>query len=173
MEAGLATPALAERLGGWAADHPQRQGVERWYQDPGVPWSCTTLRKLLGRLRTGMGAHRQAAQVDQVVSWRPQARASSGRFQPTRSGGRDGGKVPLRHGEWQEGATATVSVLDRRGQRVGTVSLGQRPEAGQPTLSTQWTALIQDIWRHVDSQGLRLVSGSDDGYHRSDSYHTV
>ncbi len=120
-----------------------------------------------------MGAHRQAAQVDQVVSWLHQARASIGRFQPTLAVGRDGVNVPLRHGEWKEGATATVSVLDRRGKRVGTVYLGQMPEAGQPTLSKQLTALIQDILRHVDSQGLRLVSISDDGYHPSDDYHTV
>jgi len=35
---------------------------------------------------------------------------------------------------WQEGGTATVSVLDRRGKRVGTAYLGQMPEAGQGTL---------------------------------------
>jgi len=173
IEAGLATPALAERIGGWAADHTQRQVLEMLHHDHGVHWSCTTLRKLLGRLRTGMGAHRQAAQVDQVVSWLHQARASIGRFQPTLAVGRDGVNVPLRHGAWKEGATATVSVLDRRGKRVGTVYLGQMPEAGQPTLSKQLTALIQDILRHVDSQGLRLVYISDDGYHPSDYYHTV
>jgi hypothetical protein len=51
--------------------------------------------------------------------------------------GRDGVNVPLRHGAWKEGATATVSVLDRRGKRVGTVYLGHMPEAGQTTLTTQ------------------------------------
>ena len=108
-----------------------------------------------------------------MVSWLHQARASYGRWQPTLAVGRDGVNMPLRHGEWKEGATATVSVLDRRGKRVGTVYLGQMPEAGQPTLSKQLTALIQDILRHVDSPGLRLVSISDDGSHPSDDYHTV
>ena len=28
IEAGVATPALAERIGGWAADHTQRQVLE-------------------------------------------------------------------------------------------------------------------------------------------------
>ena len=37
---------------------------------------------------------------------------------------------------WQEGATATVSVLDRRGKR-GTVDLEQMPESGQGTI-TDW-----------------------------------
>ena len=76
--------------------------------------------------------------------------------------------MPLRHKEWKEGATATVSVLDRRGKRVGTVYLGRMPESGQTTLTTHLTALIQDILKQVDAQGLRLVYVSDDGYHPSD-----
>jgi hypothetical protein len=173
MEAGLATPALAERVGRWAADHTQRQVLALLQHDHGVHWSCATLRKLLGSLRVGMTAHRQAAQSDQVVRWLHQARASTGRFQPILAVGRDGVNVPLRHGAWKEGATATVSVLDRRGKRVGTVYLGHMPESGQTTLSAQLTALIRDILQHVDAQSLRLVYVSDDGYHPSDYYHTV
>lgn len=144
-----------------------------WTHAYGVHWSCATLRKLQGSLRVGMATHRVAAQVDHVISWLPQARASAGRVQPTLSVGRDGVNVPLRHGEWKEGATATVSVMDSRGQRVGTVYLGQMPESGQTTLTTQLTALLQNILHQVDSQGLRLVYISDDGYHPSDYYHNV
>ena len=90
-------------------------------KEHGVPWSCTSLRKLLGSLRDGMAPHREVCQVDQVVSWIEQARTSKGRFRPTLSVGRDGTFVPLRHGVWQEGGTGTVSVLDRRGKRLGTV----------------------------------------------------
>ena len=173
IEAGLATPALAERIGAWAADHAQRQVLAMLRKDHGVQWSCTTLRKLLGSLSAGMAPHRPPAQVEQVVRWLHQARASHGRFQPTLAVGRDGVHVPLRHGDWKEGATATVSVMDRRGKRVGTVYLGQMPEAGQTTLTAQLTTLLQDILRQVDSQSLRLVYVSDDGYHPSDYYHTV
>lgn len=173
IEAGVATPALAERVGCWAADHTQRQVLEMVQHDHGVRWSCATLRKLLGRLSVGMAVHRQAAQIDQVVSWLHHARASTGQFQPILAVGRDGVNVPLRHGDWKEGATATVSVMDRRGKRVGTVYLGQMPEAGQTTLTTQLTALIQGILQHVDAQGLRLVYVSDDGYHPSTYYHPV
>lgn len=42
------------------------------------------------------------------------------------------------------------------------------PESGQPTLTAQLTALLQDILRQVDAPGLRLVSGSADGSHPSD-----
>jgi hypothetical protein len=138
-----------------------------------VPWSGTTLRKLLGTLRAGMGAQRHGAQVDHVVNWLRQARAAQGRWQPTRSGGRDGVNVPRRQGAWQEGATAPVAVLDRHGKRVGTRSLGQMPESGPNTLSEPLTAVMQDVLRRVDRPTLRLVDGSDDGYHPSDSSHNV
>ena len=169
----MATPALAERMGRWAADRSQRQVLEMLTYDHGVQWSCTTLRKLLGSLSGGMAAYRHAVQVDQVVSWLQQGRTSPGSFQPTLAVGRDGVNVPLRHGVGKEGATATVSVLDRCGKRVDTVYLGQMPEAGQTTLSTPLTTLIQDILRHVDSHSLRLVYVRDDGYHPSDHYHNI
>jgi hypothetical protein len=173
IEAGWATPALAERVGRWAADHTQRQVLEMVQHDHGVPWSCATLRKLLGSLSAGMAAHRHAAQIDQGVRWLHPARASTGRLQPILAVGRDGVNVALRHGDWQEGATATVSVWDRRGKRVGTVYLGQMPESGQTTLTAQWTARLHAILRHVESQSLRVVSVSDEGYHPSDYYHSV
>lgn len=173
IETGLATPALAERVGYWGTDHTQQQVLEMLEKDHAVHWSCTSLRKLLGSLRTGMAPQRHACQVEQVVSWLEQARASSGRFRPTLSVGRDGIFVPLRHGVAQEGSTATISVLDRRGKRVGTVYLGQMPESGQGTLTTQISALLQDILSRADSQRLRLVYVSDEGYHPSDYYHRV
>ena len=169
----MATPALAERIGSWAANHTQRQVLEILAHDHGVHWSCTTLRKLLASLSVGMAAHRHAAQVKQVVGWLSQAHGSKGRWQPTLAVGRDGVNVPLLHRAWQEGATATVSVLERRGQRRGTVYLGQMPESGQGTLTDQWTTLLQDVLRHVESQRLRLVYVSDDGYHPSAYSHRV
>jgi hypothetical protein len=100
-----------------------------------------------------MAPHREVCQVDQVVSWIEQAQASKGRFRPTLSVGRDGICVPLRHGIAQEGATATVSVLDRQGKRLGTVYLGQMPESGQGTLTDQLSGLLREVLSRVDSQG--------------------
>jgi hypothetical protein len=102
--------ALAKRIGGWAPEHSQREVLEMCRHDHGVPWSCITLRTLLGGLRAGMAASRHAAQVDHVVSGLHQVRASTGRLQPTLAVGRDGVHVPLRHGAWKEGETATVSA---------------------------------------------------------------
>jgi hypothetical protein len=173
IEAGLATPALAERIGYWATDHTQNEVLEIIQRDHGVSWSCTSLRKLLGSLCVGMAPHREGAQVEQVLSWIEQARAAKGRFRPTLSVGRDGIFVPLRGGVAQEGATATVSVLDRRGKRVGTAYLGLMPESGQRTLTDQLTGLLQAILSRVDSQNLRLVYVSDEGHHPSTYYHQV
>jgi hypothetical protein len=173
VEAGFATPAVAERVGRWATDHTQQQVLEMVGKDHGVHWSCTTLRQLLGSLRTGMAPHRHGSQVDQVVSWLEQARASRGRFRPTLSVGRDGIFVPLRHGVGQEGSTATISVWDRRGQRLETVYLGQMPASGQGTLTAQLSALLKATFSRVDSQGLRLVYVTDEGDHPSDYYHSV
>ena len=155
IEAGIATPALAARVGLWAVDHPQRQVLDMLADDHGVQWSCPALRKVLSSLRAGMEQHRHASQVAQVVSWLQQARASKGRYRPTLAVGRDGIFVPLRHGVWQEGATATVSVLDRQGERVGTVYLGHMPEPGQSPLTAQLNMMLQDIFRQVNSHALR------------------
>lgn len=173
IEAGVATPAVAERVGFWATEHTQQQMLEMLAKDHGVQWSCTTLRNVLGSLHTGMAPHRHAAQVARLVRWIEKARTSKGRYRPTLAVGRDGIFVPLCHKVWQEGATATVSVLDRRGKRLGTVYLGHMPESGQGTLTAQLSALLDDILRLVDSQRLRLVYVTDAGYHPSDCYHSV
>ena len=163
VEAGLATPALAERVGPWAAEPTQRQVLVMLAGDHNVHWSCTSLCKVLASLSAGRAQHRHVSQVEQGVHWLDQARVSKGRDRPTLSVGRDGIFVPLQHKVWQEGATATVSVLDRRGKRLGTVYLGQMPESGQGTLTAQLTALLKAILSQVDSDGLRLVYVTDAG----------
>jgi hypothetical protein len=135
LAAGFATPALAECVSRWATDHTQEQVLAMLEKDHHVPWSYSSLRTVLERLRTGMAPHRHDSQVDQVVRWLEQARDSTGRFRPTLSVRRDGIFVPLRHGVAHKGATATISVLDRQGKRVGTVYLGHMPESGQKTLT--------------------------------------
>lgn len=160
-------------MGRWGTDHTQQDILEMVRSDHGVDWSCSSLRKVLGSLRAGMAPHREGAQVAQLVSWLAQARAATGRFRPTLAVGRDGIFVPRRHGVWQEGATATISILDRRGKRVGSVYLGQRPEAGQGTLTDQLSGLLKAIFSRVDSQSLRLVYVTDEGHHPSTYDHRV
>lgn len=173
VEAGVATPAFAERVGQWAANHTQREVLAMLEGDHNVHWSSTSLRKVRTSLSAGMAKHRHVSQVAQVVHWLDQARTSTGRYRPTLAVGRDGVFVPLRHKVWPEGSTATVSVLDRRGKRLGTVYLGHMPESGQGAFTAQLNALLHAILSQVDRQGLRLVYVTDDGYHPSDSSHRV
>ena len=77
VEAGLATPAFAERVGQWAANHTQRAVLAMLEGDHNVHWSSTSLRKVLTSLSAGMAKHRHVAQVAQVVHGLDQARMSS------------------------------------------------------------------------------------------------
>ena len=171
IEAGLATPALAERVGLWSAEHEQEQVRALLRQEHGVEWSVTSLRKVTASLRDGLASFREAAQVAQVLDWLEQAQHSKGRHRPVLAAGRDGIHVPVREVGYQEGATATLSVLDRKGRRLGTVYLGQMPESGQGTLSAQLTALLTLVlaaWHDRGRPAPRLAYITDGGHHPKD-----
>src|SRR5215510_11708136 len=101
-------------------------------RDHDVPWSYTALRHVLESLHTGMAPHRHATQVDRVVSWMEQARASKECFRPTLQSDAAASLCPYAVA-WDRRVQPLpyLSVLARRGTRVGTVYLGQIPEAGQ------------------------------------------
>jgi hypothetical protein len=71
----------------------------------------------------------------------------------------------MRHGAYREGATATLSVYNRRGQRLGTVYLGRMPEPGQGTLSDQLTRLITEVLSQWTGPLPRLAYVTDAGHH--------
>jgi len=102
-----------------------------------------------------------------------QAQASRGAHRPVLAAGRDGIHLPMRGGGYQEGATATVSVYDRRGRRLGTVYLGRMPEAEQPTLSAQLTALLTGVLTAWSGPLPRLAYITDGGYHPKVYYRQV
>lgn len=172
IEAGLATPALAERVGYWSAEQEQAQ-VLTLLREHGVSWSVASLRKVAAALRDGMASFREDAQVTKVLEWLATADRSRGRHRPVLAAGRDGIQVPMRSAGYHEGATATLSVLDRRGKRVGTIYLGQMPEAGQGTLTAQLTALLSKVlaqWHAGGGSKPRLEYITDGGHHPKD-YH--
>ena len=174
LEAGLATPGLAERVGLAATAATQNTVLAGLKRDHGVCWSVATLRKVLAGVAAGMDEHRQDAQVAQLLSWLEQADRSVGPRKPVLAVGRDGLMLPIRgQASYREGATATVSVYDRRGQRLGTVYLGRMPEPGQETLSRQVTALITAVLRGWTGPGPRLAYVTDGGYHQTQYYRRV
>jgi hypothetical protein len=146
LESGRATPALAERAARAAVTSSQDAVLATIRDDHAVRWSAETLRAVIAGVAAGMEAHHHEAQVGRLLAWLEQADRSSGDRKPVLAVGRDGLMLPIRgQACYREGATATVSVYDRRGQRLGTVYLGRMPEPGQGTLSRQLTALIEAV----------------------------
>jgi hypothetical protein len=176
IEAGLATPALAERVGLLSAEHEQEQVRAVLRQEHGVSWSVTSLRKVTASLREGLASFREEAQVAKVLELLEKAYASKGEHRPVLAAGRDGVHVPIRDEGYHEAATATVSMHDRRGQRLGTVYLGQMPESGQGTLSTQLTSLLTKVLKAWQARGRpapRLAYVTDGGDHPKKYYRRV
>ena len=172
LEEGNATPALAERVGKWAAEHPQEAVLQLLWDEHDVHWSCDTLRKVTSGLADGLASHRQQAQTQKLLQWLQAANDSRGAHRPVLAVGRDGIHLPMR-GEYKEGATATVSVYDRRGKRLGTVYLGHMPQEGQLTLSAQLTALVLAVLQGWTGPLPRLAYITDGGHHPKDYYQRV
>jgi hypothetical protein len=176
LEAGLATPALAERVGVWSAEHEQEQVRRLLQQEHDVHWSVKSARKVTASLRDGLASFREETQVAKVLELLDKADRSRGRHRPVLAAGRDGIHVPIRDEGYHEAATATVSVLDRRGRRLGTVYLGQMPESGQGTLSAQLTSLLSKVLSQWHGQGKaapRLAYVTDGGSHPKEYYKKV
>jgi hypothetical protein len=142
LGAGAATPALLERVARRAVDHTQAE-VRAWLrQEHGVHWSNERLRAALRGCQQALRPFVPALQQARLLMWLQQAQQSRGRHRPVLAVGRDGIMLPMRRGGYQEGSTATVSVYDRRRRRLGTLYLGQMPEAKQATLSATLTQLL-------------------------------
>jgi hypothetical protein len=174
LEAGRATPALAERATRAAVTLPQDAVLAALRDDHGVRWSVASLRAVIAGVAAGMGAHRHDAQVDRLLSWLEQADRSSGARKPVLAVGRDGLMLPIRgQACYREGAAATVSIYDRRGRRLGTVYLGRMPEPGQETLSGRLTALIEAVLHRWTGPPPRLAYITDGGALQARYYRRV
>jgi hypothetical protein len=164
--ANNATPALAERVGRLSSKSTQEEMLDLLRRDHHVHWSTQVLRQVAAAVSAGIAPYLQAAQRQRLLQWLAQAQQSRGRHRPTLSVGRDGIMLPIRHEpHYKEGAVATLSVLDRRGRRVGTVYLAAMPEAQQKTLSAELTALLQSVLAGWEGPLPRLVYVTDAGYH--------
>jgi hypothetical protein len=143
-------------------------------RDRAVAWSVATLRAVIATTWEGMAPHFHAAQVAQVLAWLKRADASRGSRKPVLAAGRDGVFVPIRGDDsYREAATATLSVHDRTGRRLGTVDLGRMPEPGQGTLSAQLTRLITDVLAGWSGPLPRLAYVTDAGHHPTEYYRRV
>ncbi len=173
MVAGVATPALADRVARLAADLTQRQTLDGLRQQ-GVTWGARTLRKVVAAMADSMSEHRHGAQVESLLRWLSSAAAGKGPRRFVLSVGRDGVMIPIVNNQkYKEAAAATVSVLDRWGRRLGTVYLGQMPEAHQTTLGDEMTRLLKDVLSAWQGPLPRLVYVTDCGHHPTVYYEEV
>src|SRR4051794_15095001 len=174
LAAGRATPALAQRAAHAAVDSTQGTVLSDLLRDHAVAWSVATLRAVIASTWDGITPQLQTAQVAQVLAWLEQADASRGSRKPVLAAGRDGVFVPIRGDDsYREAATATLSVHDRAGQRLGTVYLGRMPEPGQGTLSEQLTGLITAVLAGWPGPTPRLAYVTDAGHHPSEYFEEV
>ncbi len=174
LAAGRATPALAERAAHAAADSTQGTVLADLEREYAVAWSVATLRAVIASTWEGMAPQFHEAQVARVLDWLGQAQASRGSRKPVLAAGRDGVFVPIRGDDsYREAATATLSVYDRAGVRLGTVYLGRMPEPGQGALSEQLTRLIADVLARWSGPLPRLAYITDAGHHPTEYYERV
>jgi hypothetical protein len=172
--AGAATPALAERAAWWFAQYPQGGTLAILKRDHDIRWSKDTLRQVTAAVADGLEQQRPKVQVDKVLDWLAKAQASHGRYRPALVAGRDGIHLPMRGRDpYKEGATATLTVYNRRGKRLGTVYLGRMPQPGQATLSEQLTALLEGVLQRWQGPLPRLAYVTDMGSHPTTYYRRV
>ena len=173
-----ASPALAERAAGLMSDAGmnQRTVLQRLKQDHGVGWGVKKLRQVTSWMSEEMAEQRQEVQVEKLLELLGLAAASKGRHKPVLSVGRDGITMGLRikAGTIREVASCgTVTVLDRRGQRLGTVYLAYVPEFGQGTMSKQLTQLLTDVLKRWQGTLPHLSYVTDSGDNETTYYEKV
>ena len=171
--AGAATPALLERVARMAVDHTQSE-VRAWLaREHGLQWSNTRLRAALAGFRQALTPYMADLQKGRLLLWLAQAQASRGRHRPVLAVGRDGVMIPMRDSGYQEASTATVSVYDRRRRRLGTIYLGQMPQAKQVTLTRELTALLRAVLLAWQGPLPRLAYITDKGAAPDEYYRRV
>lgn len=161
-----ATPALAcEAARAMAETGATQQTVlTRLAWQHGVDWGVKKLRAVTQRVSAAMSPLRREHQVRRMVEWLRQAQAQGGSGRPVLAVGRDGITLRSRpHRFYEVATTGTLSVYDRRGQRLGSVYLGYVPELGQETMTDELTALIAETLRQWDGPMPRLAYVTDAG----------
>lgn len=173
-----ASPALAERAGQLLGDTgmTQRQTLQRLRQNYGVGWGVKKLREVTDAVSQAMTQQRHEVQVEKLLELLREASASKGRHKPVLSVGRDGITLGIRckGGKLYEVATTgTVTVMDRRGKRVGTVYLAYVPELGQGKMSKELSRLLREVLRRWQDRLPRLCYVSDAGDNETSYYDKV
>jgi hypothetical protein len=154
----------------------QQRALARLRQEYDVGWGVKKLRQLTATLSAAVAEHRQETQGTQLLRWLAEASAGTGPHKPVLSVGRDGITLGVRiqGGRlFEVASTGTVSVLDRRGRRLGTVYLAYSPESGQGTMSRALTGLLREVLTRWQGPLPRLCYVSDAGDNETTYYTQV
>lgn len=173
-----ASPALAGRVGQLLAEAgmTQQRALARLRQEYGVAWGVKKLRQLTTAVSAALAEQRQEAQVERLLGWLAAASAGTGPHKPVLSSGRDGITLGVRAQGgrlFEVATTGTVSVLDRRGRRLGTVYLAYTPESGQATMSRALTGLLTAVLARWQGPLPRLCYVTDAGDNETTYYERV
>lgn len=173
-----ATPALAERaaqlLG--AGGMTQQRVLTQLRHEHGVAWGVKKLRQVTETVAQAVVEQQHDTQVERVLALLQQASAGTGTHKPVLSVGRDGITLGVRGrggSIFEVATTGTVSVLDRRGRRLGTVYLAYTPEPGQGRMSQALTRLLQAVLDRWDGPLPRLCYVTDAGDNETTYYARV
>jgi hypothetical protein len=173
-----ASPALAGRAAQFLSDTgmTQNRTRERLRRDHGVGWGVKKLRQVTDALAEAMAEQRHETQVQKLLELLGQASAATGQHKPVLSVGRDGITLGVRikgGNVFEVATTGTVSVLDRRGKRLGTVYLAYTPEPYQGTMSRELTRLLRAVLRRWEGPLPRLCYVTDAGDNETTYYDKV
>ena len=173
-----ATPALAEKAARCQAETgaTQRHTLQRLKREHGIDWGVKKLRQVTDHVAEAMTVHRPEVQVAKLLELLGQASASTGRHRPVVSVGRDGITFGLRDRKgtpWEVASTGTISVLDRRGRRLGTIYLAFTPEAKQTTMTDELTRVVQALLAGWEGPAPRWCYVTDAGANETAYYRKV
>lgn len=171
-----ATPALAEvaARGMAEAGATQARVLDRLKRCHRVAWGAPRLRQVTQEISQARERFREEHQVIKVLELLEQARQSRGTRKPVLCVGRDGVSLcDYRHRFYEVATTATVTVYDRQGKRLGSVYLGFAPQLGQQTMTDQLTSLIQALLQRWEGPLPRLAYVTDAGDHETTYYRKV
>ena len=171
-----ATPALAGEAARSLAEAGATQEVvlARLRERHGVQWGVKKLRAVAASVASSMEEHRREHQAQQVVELLKQAQQSKGKNRPVLAVGRDGITLCTSpHSFYEVATTATLTVYDRRGKRLGSVYLAYAPQLGQQQMTDELTALIEEVLRRWEGPLPRLAYVTDAGDHESAYYRRV
>lgn len=179
MQLGLvegATPALAEAAARYLAETgaTQQTVLQRLRCDHGVEWGVKKLRDLTENLSTAMEEFRREFQTKRVLELLQQAADSKGKRKIVLAAGRDGiTLMTYPHSFYEVATTATLTVYDRRGRRVGSVFLAYAPQLGQGQMTDELAALIREVLAEWEGPMPRLCYVTDAGENEVKFYRQV